>query len=177
MENNFDCQCEACRAGKSVAEIKRWEEERLKNPGWFIHAIGNDENYPFNVNFHTHGLQENYNHLDLQLICPVPVPVVQGIFNFIVDQIKEGVVFESGQMVEGIFGGLFVKLEKAEEGEREILRVIVPDPEGSVDPWSMKSPFKKQYFDIVEFDDDEDEELNNSENHEDHDWFSYRREQ
>jgi hypothetical protein len=47
-----------------------------KNPGWIIHFVP-DEKFPVKgmtglYNIHTHGILEKYNHLDIQIVCPVP---------------------------------------------------------------------------------------------------------
>lgn len=175
-----DCNCAICLALKNgltleeaLGRNKEWEDERLKNPGWFIHAIQGDSEYPFDCNFHTHGLQQNYEHLDLQIICPVDHRMIATVFTTLAGRIKDGEVFESGQIVDDVLGPIPFKLEKVSEDDREVLRIIFPDKEGNVESWSIQKPFNKQYFDIIELEEDDDEE-NNKESHLDHEWIPYR---
>lgn len=45
--------------------------------------------------FHTHGLKENFNHSDIQVVLPVDSQTIHPILIMMVEQVKEGKVFET----------------------------------------------------------------------------------
>lgn len=157
-EKGRGCDCARCRAiaeGASPEEAeeqyKQWESEKMSEHGWIIHYVGADENSPTGLNIHTHGLQETYDHLDLQVVLPIPQQIVQPILHTIVDRIKDGEKFGDGDTIENVIGnGLTVKMVSANENNRPVLRVIFPDQTGSCDSWAMKDPYLRQYGDLVD---------------------------
>lgn len=157
-EKDHKCDCARCQAiaeGASEEEAsekyRQWEEEKLAEFGWIVHFVGDDSDSPTRLNIHTHGLQENYNHPDLQIVLGIPQQVVQPILHQIVDRIKAGEKFGDGDVLEDIIAdGLPIKLVSATECNRSVLRLIFPDKSGCCDSWSMKDPYLRQYGDLVE---------------------------
>ncbi|SEN50448.1 DUF4262 domain-containing protein [Lihuaxuella thermophila] len=110
-------------------DTKNWENEMLEKYGWYIH-YQTDGN---RIDAHTHGLSENFNHPDLQIVLPISHEAVQGIFRELVDQIKEGKVFEEGKRYDAMIGGKYqVEFIKVPESGREVLRILFPDPKGKL---------------------------------------------
>lgn len=123
-------ECEACKNG--IEALREKEQALLKNPGWFVHFVFDDEKYPFNTNFHTHGLLENFNHTDLQICLPAPPETSHNIMTNIVEMIKEGKTFEAGKKYPDILGNdLLISFLESEEGGRPILRLICPEKDGT----------------------------------------------
>ena len=139
--------CECCGAqGLSVEAVHRWEAENLEKYGFFMQGIVDDPSTPFKFNLHTHGLQECFNHPDLQIVFPLPPDVAAGILHNIVDRIREGEVFKDGTVAQDIVAyELPVKFAAATESGRQVLRVILPDAEGQLDLGVIADPFDKQY--------------------------------
>lgn len=156
ITSNCDCaRCKAIASGKTEeeadAEYQAWEKEKLSRLGWIIHYTRGDRNSPTGVNIHTHGLEANFDHTDLQVVLPIEENHIQSILHLIVDRIKDGDRFVDGEMVEGILGnGMLVKMVEAKEDGRSVLRVIFPDQSGNCDAWSMDDPYLRQYEDLVE---------------------------
>ena len=155
------CDCFQCQAEKdgvspeeALANFKAWEAEKLARFGWIVHYVGDDSDSPTGVNIHTHGIMESYDHLDLQIVMPLPQNVAHPILGIIVDRIKNGEKFGDGDVLEQVIGGGFtLKVVAATECNRDVLRIIFPDQSGDCDVWSMSEPYRRQYGDIVELPD------------------------
>lgn len=97
------------------------------------------------INAHTHGL-EKWDHLDLQIVCPLAEETVGGTFRNIIERIKEGERYKHEDILEGILGGGYlIKLVEAVESGRLVLRAIIPDEEGHFDKEDLKEPWIHQY--------------------------------
>ncbi len=152
------CRCTICEAvengatlEEARAQFEQWAQEKMKEYGWYAHFVSDDEDSPTRFNTHTHGLPETFQHLDLQIVVPMPEKIAHGIFCNIVHRLKEGERYEDGDVLEGILGnGYKCKLVQAIEDERTVLRVIVPDKRGNLDADTLIAPFNRQYADLVE---------------------------
>ncbi|MEX2437900.1 MAG: DUF4262 domain-containing protein, partial [Candidatus Babeliales bacterium] len=49
------------------------------------------------ANHHTHGLEDNHGHMDLQIVLNIDPQISQNIFRGIVDEIKRGKKYTSGK--------------------------------------------------------------------------------
>lgn len=121
-----------------------WQQGMLDKYGWYSHHV-NDPEVGMGANYHTHGLSDRRDHLDLQLVCPLPMPVSQMLFYNVVTRIEAGEKFKHGDTADRIASGFPVKFVDAEEGERSVLRIILPDKEGNLDPDTMNPRFALQY--------------------------------
>lgn len=156
-EKHHECDCEQCKAiaegatpEEAAARYKEWEAAKMAEYGWVVHFV-KDEDSPTGLNIHTHGLQESFDHPDLQVVLPIPTNIIQPILHTIVDRIKAGERFSDGETIENVISnGLSVKMVNAKESDREVLRVIFPDQLGNCDSWSMKDPYLRQYGDLVD---------------------------
>ncbi len=121
----------------------------LKQYGWLAHIVVDDPDSPTGFNWHTHGLQEGYDHRDFQLVCPLPPKVAHQIGATLVDLVKAGATLGSGQKLEQVLHGeLLVKLVAAKECGRPVLRIILPDRSGKLDLGEIAEPFARQYEDL-----------------------------
>ena len=50
-----------------------------KNKSWRIDCVLGDKSVKTEANFHTHGLEETFDHINFQIIAPVPVTVANRI--------------------------------------------------------------------------------------------------
>ena len=90
------CECDSCSCmndGMSKEEafetIKRLQEKKMEEHGWIIHLINDDPNIATGINIHTHGLEDNFDHADLQFVIDTDAQVVQTIIGTIVSRIKK----------------------------------------------------------------------------------------
>jgi Domain of unknown function (DUF4262) len=151
------CKCSRCAAiaaGKTPAqadaEYQKWERENLRKHGWICHFVTADAASPTGFNLHTHGLQENYQHADFQIVVPLPQKVGHSILITLADRVKAGERFEADKKVDGVITdpdgeGMPVKLIEATECGRPVLRVILPDPRGKLDLGEIDDQYVKQY--------------------------------
>lgn len=103
-----------------------------EKPDWIIHQVidsWNEAPDSMMLNAHTHGL-EKYGHMDFQVVLNCEDKLVGYILNAFGYRVRNGEKFNDGDMVDGIFSEVPVKLLKTIEGGRELLRVIIPDNEG-----------------------------------------------
>ena len=69
-------------------------------------------------------------HLDFQIVLPIHQNIAGHIIKNFVDRIDQGEQFEDGMEVNEIISNFPVRLIKAKEGNRDVLRIILPDPKG-----------------------------------------------
>jgi hypothetical protein len=147
------CKCARCAAiasGKTPAqadaEQRDWTRTEMKKHGWICHFVADgDEQTPNGFNAHTHGLQENYQHKDFQVVIPLPEKVAHSIFITLANRVKEGEKFQAGQKLDEVIQRMQVKLIDAVECGRPVLRVILPDKAGKVDLGEIGDPYARQY--------------------------------
>jgi hypothetical protein len=108
---------------------REWDQEMLQKYGWFVHYVPGDDPLPLNA--HTHGVKENFNHPDIQIVLPIDTKVLHGVFVSVLDNIRENAVtYEAGKQYDDVLMRFPVQFKKAIECEREVLRLILPDPNG-----------------------------------------------
>lgn len=125
-------------------EINSWAEEMMEKHGWYMHAVPAEDG--IHANYHTHGLDETYNHPDLQVTLPLNHEVAHKIICTAVDMIEDGVVFKDGMMYNDIIITFPVEFRKFREMDREVLRIIFPDSNGYFpDDDECDEMYKAQY--------------------------------
>lgn len=157
-DHKIGCPCAIClwRAKglteeEAVKRYNEWENDQMKQHGWIVHFIGSDDpSTPTGVNYHTHGLTDTFDHLDLQIVVSLGQNTAHGIFLSALDCIKEGRKFAHGDVVDRIVKGYNVKFVTATEGGRNLLRIILPDQNGSLDYADMEVGMREQYDDLEE---------------------------
>lgn len=137
------CRCDRCRDPEEAA---RKRQQMMEEYGWIIDFVRPDNDYPYGVNYHTHGLPEKYGHPDLQIVMSLDPNVASGVLWDAVNQIEKGTRFQEDLAYDNILGmGYKVKFIKAQECDREVLRMILPDKEGRLDLVDMDEPYQGQY--------------------------------
>ena len=101
-----------------------------------LHAIIHDEEGHL-AHFHTHGLEEHYNHPDLQILLPLDQGSAFHILHAFFNRIESGEVFKDGELVssisEDIEGLPTVQLKlctKSKNTNQKVLRIMFPDKQG-----------------------------------------------
>lgn len=135
--NHTDCECAVCRDGLEAVEAR--ERQAIEELGWYAHFVPNDPDYPYGVNYHTHGFEESFGHLDMQICLPIHPNMAHGILSIAVEKIKAGFKFEHGEKYEDLIEAKDPSLKyevlmlEAEECDRKVLRLIMPDKAGKFD--------------------------------------------
>jgi hypothetical protein len=137
MENN---ECEGCKNGLEAMHVRH--DELMKKYGWMVHFVTPDDDYPFNVNIHTHGFTEKFKHMDIQICAPISPAIAQGIMNNIAKRIEEGNKFKENKKYKDIIERFPVLMCHATENGREVLRIVFPDKHGSFDGEFTKKQMK-----------------------------------
>lgn len=115
-------------------------------PDWIIHYVtDHDDQSPTGVNCHTHGIADRHGHLDFQIVIPLPPEVAMAILNDLGDRARKGERFEAGMVSHEILRNMPVTFAYAVECWRRVVRVILPDPQGSVDRDTMDSKYAMQW--------------------------------
>jgi hypothetical protein len=150
MKHKDDCDCFICKGG-SREKLELLQEELMEKYGWYSHAVYGG---PLALEVHTHGMEETYEHLDLQLALPFynfllnPENVIKSILWAIAKRIDQGEIFKDGELVDGVLPNYKVKLVATTENERTVLRVILPDKDGNLDQETITGVFADQYLGI-----------------------------
>lgn len=85
--------CEGCSLGMDILEER--QRQNMKEHGWYAHIVTDgDPDCPYGCNVHTHGVVQSFNHTDLQICAPIDPRIAHGLLTNIIDQIKEGKVFD-----------------------------------------------------------------------------------
>ncbi len=122
-------ECDSCRLG--AEEFKNQQRELIEKHGWLSHAVPDDPDVPFGLNVHTHGLEENFSHTDLQICLPAHPNTCHHILIVVIDRIRAGEKFVAGKRYSDIIVKYDVLFLEAEECGRKVLRLICPDDKGS----------------------------------------------
>lgn len=138
--------CKVCSEGPE--SMLKWQEQMMKKHGWFIHFVYSKES----LNAHTHGLIETFKHPDLQIVLPLGERTCHSVFHTVVDRIKKGDKFEHNQVAQEIIqNNLSVQFVEAQEGGRNVLRIIFPDKNGALDEDKMyQDMFRQQWIGLHE---------------------------
>ncbi len=129
MKHKSKCQCDACNDPEGV--LMNYDEA-VKKYGFAIHHVFGDTSCPNNTNAHTHGIMESFGHPDFQLCFNIHPDTVTDIFHNLVDAIRKGEKFEVGKLYDGYFiGGYKAKFIWATQGDRKVLRLLIPDVDHS----------------------------------------------
>jgi hypothetical protein len=129
----------------AIAEVRRRQAAMIDKHGWVCHIVPDDPNSPTGFNAHTHNLREFFGHPDFQLILPLPLATAHQVLINLVDEVKAGRVFSAGTTASGIIRDFDVGFADATEGGREVLRVVIPDPEGRTARGEIGEAYRVQY--------------------------------
>lgn len=137
-----DCHCAVCEQG--IDQVLEQQQGYMVKFGWFAHAV-TDEKNATGFNYHTHGLPESFDHLDLQITLPVDPLICHGIAVTIIERITKGEKFKDGQVDHKVIEDYPVKFINATECERPVLRIILPDEQGNLERKEMSLNLALQY--------------------------------
>lgn len=111
-------------------EQEQWEKEMLEEYGWYMDVIFAEDYDEIHANYHTHGVQENFNHIDFQLVLNMDPEVANQIFFDLINDVSNGKRFVEGKEYSGIIEGFNIAFKEYKEMGRSILRVLLPDENG-----------------------------------------------
>lgn len=139
-QDSNKCACAVCKEG--VEAVLKKQQAHLEKFGFYMHIVPRKEDVEVltpdgimlvtQFDVHTHGLVENFQHPDLQVFAPGLDPqVAANIIKGMVDDIKEGKKYEDGNEYDTVLkGGLNIKIAAAMDGDRPVLRVLLPNHTG-----------------------------------------------
>ncbi len=145
------CRCVICSGEmKRRVPADRKEKQLVEKLGWFYHVVCADPFVATGFNFHTHGFDLSLGgHLDLQIVFPMSENKARAIAKTIYDQIRsDGKGFRDGDETEILHedGSKYpVRFIKVREGDREVLRVILPNPRGGLEPDQVAESDEPEY--------------------------------
>jgi hypothetical protein len=128
---------------KQREKLLLWEMEMLASYGWYTHMV-EDYTIKTGTNFHTHGFDLSWDHLDIQIVVPNQ-QICHAVAALLAQKIKEGKKFKPNKKYPGVLGKHPIKFMKTKEDDRQVLRCILPDPDGQIDEYLMSDPFNQQY--------------------------------
>ncbi|MBM7648081.1 hypothetical protein JOC78_001021 [Bacillus ectoiniformans] len=131
---------------------EQWENQMLEEYGWYMDAIYAEEYDGVHANYHTHGVQENFNHVDFQIVLDMNPKVVNDIFYTLIDFIKSGRKFEESKEYTDIIEGFKVGVKQYKEMGRDVLRVLLPDENGTLPTENDCNEYYKSQLDDYNFD-------------------------
>ena len=117
---------------KRIQTMKEKEQRMMNEHGWIVHYVFETEEDSLNglANIHTHGLAENFGHPDIQLVLPIAPETIHPVLHGIVHDIKNGKVFHANERSSEVLQGMDVYFAPYTEHDREVLRLMLPDPNG-----------------------------------------------
>jgi hypothetical protein len=130
---------------EAMDEVRRRQAAMIAEHGWCCHIVPDDHDSPMGWDAHTHGLEDSYGHPDFEIVLPLPYATAHQILCNLVDGVKAGDRFKAGDAAGGIIRGYDVGFADATEGGRDVLRVIVPDPEGRTARGEIGGEYGRQY--------------------------------
>jgi hypothetical protein len=130
----------------ALTEVRRQHAAAIAEHGWCCHVVPDDRDSPTGFNAHTHGLEDSYGHPDFEIVLPLPFAVAHQILINLVAEVKAGRQFKAGDLASQIIRGFNLGLALAVEGGREVLRVVIPDPEGRTARGEIGEEYAVQYI-------------------------------
>lgn len=118
-------------------DYEDWRDEALKKQGWYMHMVPigdftlKDQEIPY-INFVTFGLEDNFDHPDLQLFASMPQNVAHAVLSSMVDLIRHGTKFVDGKRYSGIIKEFDIEMKAFRDVGRTVLRVLLPDEKGRI---------------------------------------------
>ena len=148
INHEATCQCVICSSEMTRKELTAKEKQLVDLYGWYAHMVIGDPEIATGFNYHTHGFDQSLGHPDLQIIFPLGGERCHGIAKTIYDQIKNGQEFTEGNetIIPHQDGSQFpVRFIKVREGDRNVLRVILPTPSGELEPKDVAEYNEPEY--------------------------------
>jgi hypothetical protein len=131
---------------------EQWEKQMLEQYGWYMDAVYADEYDGIHANYHTHGVRENFNHTDFQIVLNMDPEEANNVFYTLIDCINSGREFEEGKEYCNIIEGFKVVFKQYSEMGRDVLRVLLPDEKGILPTENGCDEYYKKQLDDYDFD-------------------------
>lgn len=136
-------------------ERDQWQKEMLEEYGWYMDIVPAEEYDEIHANYHTHGVQDNFNHMDFQIVLNMDPEIAHQIFIGLIIDISNGKSFVEGEEYPDIIEGLNVGFKEYKEMERDVLRVLLPDRNGTLPTEENCDNNYKIQLDNYDFDSEE----------------------
>lgn len=130
---------------EAIAEVERRHDEIRSKGELVAHFVFDHPETPWGVEAHTHGVLESFGHPDFQIVSRLPPGAACEILGNLVESVEAGRRFAAGETAAKIIRGLDVGFAEATEGDREVLRVILPDQRGRLARGEIDPEFARQY--------------------------------
>ena len=124
------CSCNMCRLQQgglshhdALGSVVVRDADLIERFGWVAHTMTDQ---PL---IHTHGLQERFDHPDLEIRLAVPPNKRYSFLAPIAEAVKAGRRFQAGEEDHTVFS-VPIRFIAREESGRMVLRAIFPDPAG-----------------------------------------------
>ena len=130
----------------SKMPYEEWQKMHMEEQGWIAHYVVEDPQSPTGVNIHTHGLKETFGHEDIQIVFPLEPKIATSVLSSAVLLIQNGTHLESGKKYEDVLKSEYqVCFIPAVESGRDVMRMVLPGPDGSIDQDTMPEPYRTQW--------------------------------
>jgi hypothetical protein len=126
--------------------------------GWQADIVPASEYDGIHANYHTHGVKENFNHLDFQVVLPISPSQTHAVVASIIEKVKEGKVYEEGVLYDDILTTFPMGFKKFVENGRDVLRLMIPDNKGRLPDDPECDEFFKIQLDNYPFDESIEED-------------------
>ena len=118
-------KCFLCDGG-TKKDLAEWQDKNMEKYGFYMHFVP-DGHF---INAHTHGFDKTWGHLDFQIVLPLEQKLISSFFWTFADRVKAGEKFEADTSVDKVIKNMPVRLTRAHENDRDVLRIIFPDKNG-----------------------------------------------
>lgn len=114
----------------NLNDVMKQQKEMIEKYGFVIHNVFPSSEDEVLWSHHTHGLKENFNHTDLEIVLPIDPQLAGSLLHGMVEQIKKGESFENILISDKVIENFDVQLVETMEGDRKVIRVVLPDANG-----------------------------------------------
>lgn len=138
MRDNSDGMFFVCQGCEDpLFEHDQWAKGCMDKFGFYVHLV--------EFNMHTHGLENTFNHPDLQIVLPLHPLMAHQLIHDVVGLIRKGTAIQPGVRYSKIIKNLDVTFIEATETGRKVLRMILPDTKGNLDKACLTGEYAEQY--------------------------------
>lgn len=137
-------ECFSCENG--IEKTNAFERDCMLKYGWYAHFVFDDPDTPNGANIHTHGLEQTFNHKDIQLCMPLRPEVAHSLLVNAVEALRDGKItkYSPGVKYKDILSDPYVvQFIEATECGRPVLRMVLPDKNNQFDTLPYSSQFTK----------------------------------
>ena len=131
-QGHVNCKCEICENG--LESFQKKEAEMLERVGHTIRYVVDEYDCDLTGNaypsIYTHGLLQNYKHVELECVLPIDQQSAMFLLNTLAAKVKEGVSFETYEVyqIPELNNVPFYFIPSVQYGsETPVLRVILAD--------------------------------------------------